>query len=149
MADSQRKTANLFSTFDIIGQVPSVSTGSLVNSPNGATNTMTELSSAQCVLTAAYTTTNNLYLFLYDENSALIGYEQITAAGSIDSSTISGYSSAKYARVRLDNLSTFIADNGTIMLNLGSNPLPYEPYWAHSLKKFDGTVWQDATVHEF
>lgn len=25
----------------------------------------------------------------------------------------------------------------------------YEPYWSHSLKKFDGAVWQNETVHEF
>lgn len=124
---------NLFNTFDIVGQVPSVSSGALVNSPNGATNTMIELPAAQCILTATYTTANNLYLFLYDENSAFIGYKQITAAGSINSNTITGYSAAKYARVRVDNLSTFIADNGTIMLNKGSTALSFEPY---------GNEWQ-------
>lgn len=37
----------------------------------------------------------------------------------------------------------------TIMLNTGSIALPYEPYWSHSLKKYDGATWQNATVHEF
>ena len=35
------------------------------------------------------------------------------------------------------------------MLNTGSTALPYEPYWPHSLKKFDGTNWIDAAVKEW
>lgn len=40
-----------------------------------------------------------------------------------------------------------------IMENVGATALPYEPYgvtgWYHSLKKYDGAAWQNATVHEF
>ena len=35
------------------------------------------------------------------------------------------------------------------MVNAGLTALPYEPYWSHSLKKFDASTWQNATVHEF
>lgn len=41
------------------------------------------------------------------------------------------------------------SDITNFMLNTGSTALPYEPYWAHSLKKLDGAAWQNATVHEF
>ena len=37
----------------------------------------------------------------------------------------------------------------SLIVNIGSTALPYKPYYAHSLKKFDGVAWQDATVHEF
>ena len=36
-----------------------------------------------------------------------------------------------------------------LMLNEGSTALPYEPYWPHSLKKFDGTTWQETNVKEW
>lgn len=39
--------------------------------------------------------------------------------------------------------------NGEFMLNTGSTALPYEPYWPPSLKKYDGSAWQNATVHDF
>ena len=41
-------------------------------------------------------------------------------------------------------------DGEWLMLNTGSTALPYQPYldWQHSLKKFDGTDWIDATVKE-
>lgn len=40
-----------------------------------------------------------------------------------------------------------------IMLVKGAQPMPWQPYsatgWYHSLKKFDGTNWIDATVKEY
>ncbi|MBP5431070.1 hypothetical protein [Ruminococcus sp.] len=43
--------------------------------------------------------------------------------------------------------------SSTTMFNAGSIQLPFQPYsatgWYHSLKKFDGAAWQNATVHEF
>lgn len=37
----------------------------------------------------------------------------------------------------------------TIMVNLGDTLQPFAPYWQHSLKKYNGAEWQNATVHEF
>ena len=31
----------------------------------------------------------------------------------------------------------------------GEQAASFTPYWKHSLKKFDGAAWQNATVHEF
>lgn len=56
-----------------------------------------------------------------------------------------------FAFRKSDNSRIYPTDISDIMLNTGSTALPYQPYydWQHSLKKFDGTAWQNATVHEF
>lgn len=54
-----------------------------------------------------------------------------------------------YVTVAYRAYSLVTPETADTMLNAGSTALPYEPYWAHSLKKFDGAAWQNATVHEF
>ncbi|OQC35621.1 MAG: hypothetical protein BWX63_02317 [Bacteroidetes bacterium ADurb.Bin041] len=115
---------NLFDDFDIVGQVPSVSNGNLVNSVSGATTSFIKMGSAEIVL--SYNAIANIYLFLYGNDSQFIGYTQKTNGESVYSTSISGYSDAAYCRVRVDNLPAF--SNANLMLNLGSQPLPYEPY---------------------
>ena len=36
-----------------------------------------------------------------------------------------------------------------MLTNDGEQATAFTPYWNHSLKKYDGTTWQNATVHEF
>jgi hypothetical protein len=46
--------------------------------------------------------------------------------------------------------STTITTVSNIMLNTGSEALPYEPYgWVHSLRKLTTTGWHNATVKEW
>ena len=134
-------STNLFERFDIIGQVPSVSNGELVNQSYGATTSPIPVSSWLCVMAANFTTANNLYLFLYDDVLECVGYAQITSSGVIKSVDISGYTMASYVRIRVDNLASFTADNGTIMFNDGLEPLPYEPFMSDNL--FSETQWMD------
>ena len=144
MADSQRKTANLFNTFDIIGQVPSTGSGALV-SYNGSTTSFIPINSGNVVVTKPENVL--IYLMLYAANGDYIGYDIANAGTTINGSNISGYENARFARLRIDR--TTGLDDIQIMLNEGSSAIPYEPYWPHSLKKFDGTTWQDANVKEW
>ena len=134
-------STNLFERFDIIGKVPSVSNGELVNQSNGATTSLIPVSSWVYVMAANFTTANNLYLFLYDEVEDFVGYAQITSSGIIKSIDISDYTMASLVRIRVDNLASFTADNGTIMFNEGLEPLPYEPFVSDNL--FSETQWMD------
>lgn len=118
------RTGNLFDNFDIIGQVPSVSNGNLVNSALGGTTSFIKMGSAEIVL--SYNAIANIYLFLYDNDSQFIGYKQKTNGEPIYSTSISGYSNAVYCRVRVDNLADF--SNANLMFNTGSTPLPYENF---------------------
>ena len=132
MADLTRKTANLFDDFDIVGQVPSVNNGNLVNSVLGGTTSFIKMDSAEIVL--SYNVNVNIYLFLYNNDFQFIGYAQKNTGEPIYSTSITGYSNAVYCRVRVDKLEDF--SNANIMLNTGSTALPYEPYgWVHSLRK--------------
>ena len=125
------KTGNLFDTFDIVRQVPSISSGALVNSVSGGCTSLIPISSAEITMAITNgTAQNNYYLFLYDDNENYIGYRQIviTSEGTVVSTEISGYSSAKYARIRVDNLNTHTTDNFRIMLAYGTTAQSFEPY---------------------
>lgn len=117
------RTDNLFNTFDIIGQVPSINNGALVNY-NGATCTPIELANGDVSIS---TNTSVTYLMLYDVNMAYIGYLQIDSDTIGYGKTIAGYENAKYCRVRIDN--TTGLDNVHIMLNTGDSIKPYIPYY--------------------
>lgn len=51
-----------------------------------------------------------------------------------------------YVRFNYLDRSGLTADT---MFYEGTLHISYVPYWLHSLKKFDGAAWQNATVHEF
>ena len=144
MADIQRKTANLFDTFDIIGQVPTIGTGELINY-NGSTTSLIPIDSGLVTLTKPLGIL--IYLMLYSSDNSFIGYTSNSSYEILNGNDVTGYENAKYCRVRIDR--TTELNTIQIMLNAGSTALPYEPYWTHSLKKFDGAAWQNATVHEF
>ena len=58
---------NLFDDFDIVGQVPSVSNGNLVNSVSGATTSFIKMDNSEIVL--SYNVIAQIYLFLYDNQN--------------------------------------------------------------------------------
>lgn len=118
------KTANLFNTFDIIGQVPSIANGELVNSVSGATTNLITLSDSLVSLTSF--STMNIYLFLYDENETFIGYISRASTGTVRSSSITGYTNAKYARIRIDNVSLY--DNNITLVYGSDAPSSYIPF---------------------
>lgn len=140
---------NLFDNFDIVGQVPSISSGNLVNSALGGTTSFIKIDSNEIVL--SYSVNANIYLFLYDNDSQFIGYTQKTNGEPIYSTSITGYSNAVYCRVRVDKLADF--SNANLMLNYGSTVLPYEPYstevWHDSHYIRVNGEWQSvASAHE-
>ena len=118
------KTENLFDTFDIVGKVPSVTSGELVNSISGGTTSLITLS--ETIVSLTIFSNMQVYLFLYDENEVFIGYAAITSMGTIRSSIITGYNNAKYARIRIDSISLY---NKNITFVYGSTaPSSYIPY---------------------
>lgn len=119
------RTGNLFDDFDIVGQVPSVSNGNLVNYTNGACTDLIELPSGLLVLSIYETMV--VYVFLYDTNKSFLGWVNLSSAGTQTTQQITNYENAKYARVRTDNYSVYLNEK-KIMLNTGSTALPYEPY---------------------
>lgn len=119
------RTGNLFDDFDIVGQVPSVSNGNLVNYTNGACTDLIELSSGLLVLSIYETMV--VYVFLYDTNKSFLGWVNLSSAGTQTTQQITNYENAKYARVRTDNYSAYLNEK-KIMLNTGSTALPYESY---------------------
>lgn len=86
----------------IVGQVPSVSNGQLVASPNGACTDYIDIDNTEHYMLSfgglAY-----MYVFLYGADKTYLGYQQYTS-GSYDISTIANYNQAKYIRVRTDNI---------------------------------------------
>lgn len=119
------RTGNLFNDFDIVGQVPSVTNGNLVNYNNGACTDLIELSSG--LLTLSIYEAMVVYVFLYDVNESFLGWVNLSSTGTRTTQQITNYENAKYARVRTDNYSTYLNEK-KIMLNTGSTALPYEPY---------------------
>lgn len=71
---------------------------------------------------------------------------EVKPTGTTDYSiTATAPNNAEYAIIN------YTTDNNEVMLNSGSALLPYQPYldWKHSLKKFDGTDWINATVKKY
>lgn len=89
---------------------------------------------------------------LYDENKEYIT-GQSYGTGGVETKvpvTITSSNTAYFIRFTYRAASaTYHDDLSAIMINEGTTAKPYEPYWAHSLKKFDGAAWQNATVHDF
>lgn len=121
--NSGKNLANI----SIIGQVPSISTGELVSSASGGTTDYTQTDKTKnYVLTFTFSTTNQAYVFYYDENNTFLGYAgaNVGATTGYQLNSFSNWNNTKYVRVRIDNLS----NASQIMLNEGSTALPYEPY---------------------
>ncbi len=90
---------------------------------------------------------------LYDNNKNFIKGQAYNTGGAQTKGTVTITTTQNASYIRFSYQTTLdVPDDITaIMLNEGSTALPFQPYysWSHSLKKFDGTVWQNATVHEF
>ena len=144
MADLQRKTANLFNTFDIIGQVPSISNGELV-SYNGVTTSLIAIPNGNVSVTKTYGVL--VYILLYAADQSYIGYTANENNTEIHGYFVPNYENARYCRIRMDG-NTYIGEQ--IMLVEGPTAKPYEPYgWVSSIKIYDGITWQSATVKEW
>lgn len=117
------RTENLFNTFDIVGQVPSISNGQLINY-NGSTTSLIPIISGNVTVTKPPTAL--LYLLLYAADMSYIGYVQNSTDTNFYGSSVTGYENAKYCRLRIDR--TTGLDDIQIMLNTGSTAKPFEPY---------------------
>lgn len=148
MADIVRKTANLFDYETMRGG----KTGYYLDASGNEIQSTGFWSITQYIPVDGTTFTltrtfggNVPAICLYDSNQNFITGVAYQGEQVV---TISSNTNAAYIR-----FSYFIGepleDIAHDMLNEGSTALPYEPYWAHSLKKFDGAAWQNATVHEF
>ena len=91
-----------------------------------------------------------MYIYSTNDTSAFIASESITDWQNLPYSfTLTTDRYVRFGFRKSDNSNIVPSEISNIMLNAGSTALPYKPYWAHSLKKFDGTTWQNATVQEF
>ena len=141
-----RNSGKNLANISITGQVPSISTGELVSSASGGTTDYTQIDKTKnYVLTFTFSTTNQAYVFYYDENNTFLGYEgaNIGATTGYQLNSFSNWNNTKYIRVRIDNLS----NASQIMLNEGNQTLPYEPYGSGEwyLKKEIGKITYDGT----
>ena len=122
---SYSRTNNLFNNFDIIGKVPSINTGNLVDY-DGATCTPIPITDGNITLTKPSTDNIYIYLFLYTNNMTFIGYGQVSGNNTtINGNTITGYENAKYFRIRIDRNNELDIN---IMVNIGSSSEEYVPY---------------------
>ena len=152
MADSQRKTANLFNYLTMVGTIKGYyldSSGVLQSNSISAVTDYIPCSGGTFTLNKVGGVSPSICL--YDDNKQFLYGEAYNTSSGLEKKTIIVNTSFNASYIRF---SYFYEDNvrddlSAIMLNSGSTALPYEPYWAHSLKKFDGTAWQNATVHEF
>lgn len=119
------RTGNLFGGFDYYGVVPSINNGRNANYNAGASTDYIKVDNPLITLSKDESfKTVRIYIFLYDDNKTFIGYT-LSDSKKITSWTISNYTSAKFARIRVDSYYQYAEQ---YMLNLGSEVLPYEPY---------------------
>lgn len=147
MADSQRKTANLFDIDNVLedyylrnGVPTEYHIGGYVLSDYIPIASDTATISAKC----AVISDSGAHWAVYDENKTFIRGGIAFTARYEPYSKVLDTSGAAF--IRVDYATDSLTD---CMLNIGSTALPYEPYWPHSLKKFDGTNWIDAAVKEW
>lgn len=166
MGDIQKydRTANLFDLNNIMDGgnfYPNTSTSKMVASNNTkillipcnplTTYTISRANAITMRFTMCFITSAEIYVDMPVYGIAG-GNNYLTATSTSD--VDSQYLCLYYAKSGGSESSTeaeIQAQLAEIMINEGSTALPYAPYldWQHSLKKFDGTVWQNATVHEF
>ena len=123
-AEKYSRTENLFDTFDIVGKVPSINNGELVDYA-GSTCTPIAIQDGDITITVTNWSIT-VYLLLYDVNMSYIGYLRIDNSNPYYGTAITGYANAKYCRVRIESTSGL--ENVKIMLNTGSTAKPYQPY---------------------
>ena len=159
MADSQRKTANLFDKDNIVdggAYYPSIAGERMISSDNTAIcllpckpNTAYTVSRSNAItkrFAMCFLTSNEIYNDMpiingVNTNTGLI----ITSTSTSDSRYLCFY----YAKTggSDSNTSAEISSQlAEVMINEGSTPLPYEPYgWVHSLRKL-GTATDTITT---
>lgn len=116
-------TGKNLANINIIGRVPSVSTGQLVTLVNGATTDLIMIDNAKnYTISYVLETTGSSYVFFYDENESYLGNNNIQSGYNLSSSQY--FSSSKYLRLRFDSYANF----SNIQLEEGSTATSYEPY---------------------
>lgn len=153
MGDIGYKTAQLFDW-------ATVTTGYRIQWATGAIYADTSAIMSDFIPVQQTTYTNNTQAIIlgYDDNKDYIGtYQQngdfVKQIGEkVATFTISELN-CKYIKLLSYDTYQITPLSSSTMLNIGSQPMPWQPYsstgWVHSLKKFDGAAWQNATVHEF
>ena len=153
MADIQIKTAQLFDW-------NAVTTGYRIqwNTGNPYADTSAIMSDYIPISSVNYRASASYYCIAYDSEKNYIGtYNPTSHALEKQFNNSTSYFAFDVTRPSYIRLLSYnaIPDqlSSTTMFNEGTAQLPFQPYsstgWYHSLKKYDGTVWQNATVHEF
>lgn len=157
MADSQRKTANLFDVSTVEkgridnGEVGYVSQTSSLTIEGGTVNFRTtvayrgvcsgffEIPEGTETITFNFIRNEALgvkFVF-YDNNKVWLEQDYVPTLQDIPPASASIPTGAKYVRLsftgQISGGYSYTMTN--LMLNTGSTPLPYEPYWLHSLRK--------------
>lgn len=122
------KGKNLFNINDLIlGYVPSVSNGELVENASRATTEMIEINNS-----VAYTWKSSdsiTYIFYYGENKSFLGYNQLAANSSYILSSNTNWAQTKYIRIRIEEPSNIT----NAQLEYGSTATTYEEFKPHKI----------------
>ena len=148
MADIQRKSENLFDGI-VRNAIINDSTGEETPNANWRCSNFIEISAEK--VTLSWTSDSQFFqakLGYYEADETFISTQ--TIQGYFYSGTFTIPNNCKYIKMSYSVVASGSqVTRENIMLNTGETALPYEPYWSHSLKKYDGAAWQNATVHEF
>ena len=108
----------------ILGKVPSVSTGELVNYGGAGCTELIEIDNTQeYVFSFEMMTVYDKYVFFYDENKAYITNKGNPESGyKLNDAQV--FSRTKYVRIRIDKMTNF----KNIQLEQNSQATPYVPY---------------------
>ena len=154
MADSQRKTENLFDPNFTRYHMGKGANNRISGVVNGAMFYIKAVPNTTYTIKAH--TADSTFVRLYLSNAPIV--ENVTESYNVISeskTTINPevtISNTNYTYLWIQVGGAWYTEHGgsSIMLNLGSSPLPYEPYgWVHSLRKLTTTGWQDANVKEW
>ena len=120
----------------IIGKVPGVDDGELIDVPNGATTDFIEVDSTkEYIFSCKLLNETNVYIFYYDENKSFLYYRANVANGYKPNSE-NYFSQAKYIRIRVD-IRTRV---NYIQFEQNSSITSYEPYYKTNYSLSLGTL---------
>lgn len=146
MADSQRKTANLFNKDTDVVSWYIDTQGRVVSSSGGSYSIVVPCEANQSLI-CSFPTIPSAHLLRAMDFSAYpsvgdLGTNYSSQSGGGNSMTFTTSATAKYVMFFLYNSASGAHPDMTAeeffsqtMLNTGSTALPYEPYWKHSLRK--------------
>lgn len=148
MADIQRKSANLFDKNGTIYEAYITDTQWL---PNIDSSSVKIPCQPNTEYTISVTTTLPIFRIATSDNIDIQPNNAVDVLARLANVTEYTFTTPSNAEVILfqgsnSMLSTWLDE---LNANLGDTVLPYEPYYVHSLKKYDGTAWENAVVKEY